>query len=59
MLVETDNLITARSIAERLGIERTTVYQWARRFADFPAPVAGDVYHWPDVKAWAKATGRL
>jgi hypothetical protein len=34
----------------------------SRRHEDFPAPVAtlsaGLVWAWPDVAAWAKATGR-
>jgi hypothetical protein len=50
-------------VGERLGIDRRSVHQLKRRHADFPAPVArlesAMIWYWPDVEAWAKATGRL
>jgi len=58
-----DNLVGAAEIAERLGLTQAdTIHSWRRRHDDFPAPVRelrmGLVWWWPDVQAWAKATGR-
>ena len=62
--VDVDELVGTAEIAERLRVKRAeVVHDWRRRHADFPAPVArlriGYVWHWPDVEAWAKKTGRL
>jgi predicted DNA-binding transcriptional regulator AlpA len=62
--VDVDALVGAPDIAERLGVAHTeTVHNWIRRYADFPQPVAivsgVRVWNWPDVRAWAKRTGRL
>ena len=59
-----DQLVGAAEIAERLGSKRTSfVHDLRRRHPDFPEPVAelsaGLVWAWPDVEAWARATGRL
>ena len=59
-----DQLVGATEIAERLDLSSTqTVRDWSRRHDDFPRPVAtltmGQVWAWPDVERWAKATGRL
>jgi hypothetical protein len=58
-----DQLVGAAEIAERMGLALPqTVHDWRRRYADFPEPVAqlkmGYVWNWPDVLAWARATGR-
>jgi predicted DNA-binding transcriptional regulator AlpA len=58
-----DQLVGAAEIAERLGVKRATVvHDWRRRHPEFPQPVAtlkaGLVWAWPDVAAWAAATGR-
>lgn len=57
------DLVGAAEIAQRLSIGRSVVGSWRRRYPDFPAPVAelmmGNVWAWPDVEAWARATGRL
>jgi hypothetical protein len=62
-----DELVGAAEIAERLGANKSTVvHDWRTRYQDsdkpFPEPVvtlkAGLVWAWPDVAAWAKATGR-
>ena len=49
-------------IAERLGVERATVYQWRNRGV-IPAPrwplQSGPIWNWVDVATWAQATGRL
>jgi len=41
----------------------TVVHDWRYRHPEFPKPVAriGSVlvWAWPDVEAWARATGRL
>ena len=62
--VDVDELVGAAEIARRLGSSRPqVVHAWRRRHDDFPEPVATIdkvlVWHWPDVEAWAKATGRL
>ena len=56
-------LVGAPEIAERLGLARPqVVHNWRYRHADFPVPLAelrqGNVWYWPDVKSWLKATGR-
>ncbi|HUZ44411.1 MAG TPA: hypothetical protein VMU63_08390 [Acidimicrobiales bacterium] len=62
--VDVDQLVGAAEIVERLGQKhRTLVNDWRRRHPGFPPPVArlkmGQVWHWPDVKAWARRTGRV
>lgn len=61
--VDTDNLVGAKEIADRLSVSRPqVVYTWRRRHPDFPQPVVslsiGLVWYWPDVARWAKETGR-
>ena len=51
-------------IAELLHLRAPEmVHTWRRRYPDFPPPVAelriGLVWAWPDVEAWANATGQL
>jgi hypothetical protein len=58
-----DQLVGAAEIASRLGVKyASTVHGWHRRALGFPEPVvvlrSGMVWAWPDVAAWAKATGR-
>ena len=58
-----DQLVGAAEIAGRLGVKYpSTVHGWHRRGIGFPDPVVvlsgGMVWAWPDVAAWAKATGR-
>lgn len=62
--VDVDDLVSAVEIVARLGFRRPQlVYDWRRRHADFPEPVARlgsvHVWVWPDVERWARATGRL
>jgi hypothetical protein len=62
--VNVDDLVGAAEIADRLDIAHPeTVHAWRKRYADFPEPVAqlrqALIWSWPDVEAWAKATGRL
>jgi hypothetical protein len=62
--VDLDDLVGAAEIAQRLDVGRTSVvHDWRRRHIDFPAPVATvsgvHVFIWPEVEAWARATGRL
>lgn len=59
-----DELVGAAEIASRLGVGKATVvHDWRRRHPEFPQPVAqltmGLLWAWPDVEAWAQATGRL
>jgi predicted DNA-binding transcriptional regulator AlpA len=58
-----DQLVGAAEIAQRFGLGRASVvHDWRHRYPEFPQPVAtlsaGLVWAWPDVAAWAKATGR-
>ena len=58
-----DELVGAAEIAERLGHTRPQiVHTWRTRYPTFPPPVAtlkqAMVWAWPDVEAWARATGR-
>jgi predicted DNA-binding transcriptional regulator AlpA len=62
--VSVDDLVSAEDIAERLDLSHPqNVSVWARRHADFPAPVKKlrrvSIWDWTEVEAWAKATGRL
>lgn len=57
-------LVDAVEIAARLNVKRPqVVHDWRRRHPDFPQPVAQfggvNVWLWPEVRAWAKATKRL
>ncbi|MEJ7765663.1 MAG: hypothetical protein WKF86_09220 [Acidimicrobiales bacterium] len=63
-LVDPEHLVGAAEIAERLGVAHAeTVHNWRRRYPEFPQPVASLkqslIWAWPDVEAWARATGRL
>jgi predicted DNA-binding transcriptional regulator AlpA len=62
--VAVEHLVSAKEIADRLGVARPqVVYEWRRRHPDFPAPLVtlsiGNVWNWPEVERWAKSTGRL
>lgn len=53
-----------QQIADRLGVKQNTVDRWRRRSTGFPEPrwprvCNGPAWHWPDVRAWAVASGRL
>lgn len=61
--VEPEHLVGAAEIAARLGIRQPhTIHSWRRRYSDFPDPIAhlktAMIWYWPDVEAWARATGR-
>lgn len=58
-----DELVTAADIAKRLGLSRgQVVHVWRERYDTFPQPVVVRprvmLWHWPDVAAWVKQTGR-
>jgi hypothetical protein len=58
------DLVGAAEIANRLGMKSPSViHDWRTRHPEFPEPVAklraAHVWAWPDVEAWALATGRL
>lgn len=57
-----DRVVSHGWIARRLGVQRETVKMWRRRELGFPEPLPnadGPVFDWEEVRAWAKATGRL
>jgi hypothetical protein len=62
--IDTDDLVSAAQIAERLGVKQgRLIHEWRYRDLGFPDPVAdlGQtlVWSWPEVEAWARSTGRL
>ena len=62
--IDVDDLVGAQEIADRLEVSAPQViHVWRSRHPDFPEPVVslsmGFLWSWPDVEAWAKATGRL
>lgn len=56
------DLVGVGEIAEQVGMKSSAVWNWVKRHEDFPEPfvslACGDIWLWPDVKAWLKATGR-
>lgn len=54
--IDPAELVGLAEIAIRAGTTNATVANWAKRHADFPAPVrnliCGPVYAWPQVAAW-------
>lgn len=62
--IDSDDLVGAFEIAERLGVARSqVVHEWRRRHVTFPQPVAtlktALIWDWNEIARWAKATGRL
>ncbi len=65
--LDVDQLVSARAITERLGYRNVQiVHFWWRTDATFPAPVyalegqrGARLWYWPEVQAWARASGRL
>lgn len=57
---DVDDLQPAAAIAAELGVVRTSITTWARRYADFPAAVIErpGVRLWSlaEVRAWHEAT---
>lgn len=56
-------LLTTQQIAERAGVSRTAVSNWAKRHADFPQPVSGPsarpvLFDEEAVERWLDASGR-
>lgn len=63
-LVRVGDLVGAAEIALRLGLKHPqSVSLLKRRHSDFPEPIMSlakaFVWAWPDIAAWARATGRL
>ena len=63
-MVAVRDLVGTHAIADRLGLSAPQVVTtWRRRHTDFPTPVAqiggAMIWAWPDIEAWARATGRL
>lgn len=65
--LDVDQLVSARAITERLGYRNVqVVHFWWRNDATFPPPVyalegqrGARLWYWPEVEAWARASGRL
>jgi predicted DNA-binding transcriptional regulator AlpA len=62
--VDSENLVGAHEIAQRLGMRRPqVVHEWRRRHKDFPKPIAtlktALIWDWQEVKRWASKTSRL
>jgi hypothetical protein len=63
--VRVEDLVTAQDITERLDLSRPqVVHNWHQRGQhDFPQPLGtvGNqlVWHWPEVRTWARRSGRL
>ena len=62
-MVDVDNLVGTAEVAHRLGVSYRLVHNWLNRYDDFPTPVSTigglRIWNWPDIEAWARATGRL
>jgi hypothetical protein len=63
-VIDATQLVGTAEVADRFGLAHPeSVHAWRRRYADFPEPLAVvssvHVWSWPDVKRWAKRTGRL
>lgn len=57
-------IVGVTEIASRLRLKRRQViHNWRARYPDFPEPVGtvneAPAWLWPDIEAWARATGRL
>ena len=54
--------VGVKEVAERLRVQANTVHAWRKR-GRLPEPkgtAGGDpLWDWPDIEAWARATGRL
>lgn len=60
--VDVGDLVSSAEAGERLGVKRSLVHDWLRRYPDFPRPIArlaiGLVWSWPDIEKWTAETGR-
>ena len=62
--LDVEQLVGVTEIADRLGVASPArIHDWRRRYKDFPKPevslAMGLVWYWPDIRKWAKRTGRL
>lgn len=65
--VDIDQVVSARAITQRLGYRNVQVVHFWRRTDDsFPEAVfvfdglrGARLWYWPEVEAWARATGRM
>lgn len=63
-MIDIDDLVGTKEIAERVGVKRhQVVHDWRRRYPDFPQPLkkvsSSFVWDWNEVEAWARRTGRI
>lgn len=62
--VDMDDLVSAAEIADRLGMNKSTVvHDWRYRDIGFPEAVKMigpvGIWDWREVEEWARETGRL
>jgi hypothetical protein len=56
-------IVGARDIAQRLGLQTQVVQRWRERYPNFPKPLATvngntPVWHWSRISVWLAKTGR-
>jgi chromosome partitioning protein len=51
-------LVGVAEIADKYNVNRSAVSNWAKRYGDFPVPLAclkmGPVWDWATVEAWVR-----
>ena len=54
-------VVSAKKIAEKLGVKTRTVYQWRHRglLPDPDVSVSPALWRWSTVEQWAVETGRM
>jgi predicted DNA-binding transcriptional regulator AlpA len=61
--VYVDNLIGLIEIAAKFKVTVTTIWNWTKRYSDFPDPIAKvsrcPVWDWDEVHEWGKAAGKI
>lgn len=60
-MINPEQLVGASEIASRTGMSRQAVINWAKRYPDFPEPIAVvsrvKLYRWPDIRSWLQDHG--
>lgn len=59
--IEPERIVNASGIAMKIGVARSTVANYAKRYKDFPKPletpgvIGISLYDWAEVEAWFEA----